>query len=93
MRVQLAWTMVTELLVTISGILILKLAASLLWSSQDSASISRSSCSRNNVSPLCHGLGIAAPRYIAIARAGAIEGYTESAFATATLIWRDCFRL
>ena len=30
MRVQLAWTMVTELLVTISGILILKLAASLL---------------------------------------------------------------
>jgi O-antigen/teichoic acid export membrane protein len=35
--------------------------------------------------PLVMGLGIAAPRYIAIARAGAIEGYTESAFATATL--------
>ena len=30
MRVQLAWTMVTEILVTILGILLLKLAASLL---------------------------------------------------------------
>ena len=85
MRVQLAWTMVTELLVTISGILILKLAASLLGP----AGFGEYSLSRRAVGlmylPLVMGLGIAAPRYIAIARAGAMEGYTESAFATATL--------
>lgn len=85
MRVQLAWTMVTELLVTISGILILKLAASLLGP----AGFGEYSLSRRAVGllylPLVMGLGIAAPRYIAIARAGAIEGFTESAFATATL--------
>ncbi len=85
MRTQLAWTMVTELLVTISGILILKLAASLLGP----VGFGEYSLSRRAVGllylPLVMGLGIAAPRYIAIARAGAMEGFTESAFATAAL--------
>jgi O-antigen/teichoic acid export membrane protein len=85
MRAQLAWTMVTELLVTIAGILVLKLAASLLGP----LGFGEYSLSRRVVSvlylPLVMGFGIAAPRYIAIARAGAMPGYTESAFATATL--------
>src|SRR5215212_10142748 len=85
MRVQLAWTMVTELLVTLSGILILKLAASMLGP----AGFGEYALSRRAVGllylPLVMGLGIAAPRYIAIARAGALQNYSESAFATATL--------
>ena len=85
MRVQLAWTMVTELLVTIAGILVLKFAASLLGP----LGFGEYSLSRRAVGmlylPLVMGLGVAAPRYIAIARAGAMSGYTESAFATATL--------
>ena len=85
MRVQLAWTMVTELLVTLSGILILKFAADLLGP----AGFGEYSLTRRATGllylPLVMGLGIAAPRYIAIARAGAMEGFTESAFATATL--------
>ena len=85
MRAQLAWTMVTELLVTIAGILVLKFAAALL----DPVGFGEYSLSRRAVGmlylPLVMGLGIAAPRYIAIARAGAMPGYTESAFATATL--------
>ena len=85
MRVQLAWTMVTELLVTISGILVLKFAADLLGP----VGFGEYSLSRRAVAllylPLVMGLGVAAPRYIAIARAGAMPGYTESAFATATL--------
>ena len=85
MRAQLAWTMVTELLVTIAGILVLKFAAALLGP----VGFGEYSLSRRAVGmlylPLVMGLGIAAPRYIAIARAGAMPGYTESAFATATL--------
>ena len=85
MRVQLAWTMVTELLVTLSGILILKFAADLLGP----AGFGEYSLTRRATGlmylPLVMGLGIAAPRYIAIARAGAMNGFTESAFATATL--------
>ena len=85
MRVQLAWTMLTEILVTISGILLLKLAASLLGP----VGFGEYALSRRAVGllylPLVMGLGIAAPRYIAIARAGALEKYSESAFATATL--------
>ena len=85
MRLQLAWTMVTELLVTLSGILILKLAATLLGA----AGFGEYSLSRRAVGllylPLVMGLGVAAPRYIAIARAGAMNGFSESAFATATL--------
>ena len=85
MRVQLAWTMLTELLVTISGILLLKLAASLLGP----VGFGEYALSRRAVGllyhPLVMGLGIAAPRYIAIARAGALDNYSESGFATATL--------
>lgn len=85
MRVQLAWTMLTEILVTISGILLLKLAASLLGP----VGFGEYALSRRAVGllylPLVMGLGIAAPRYIAIARAGALDRYSESGFATATL--------
>ncbi|HEX6573588.1 MAG TPA: lipopolysaccharide biosynthesis protein [Gemmatimonadaceae bacterium] len=85
MRLQLVWTVVTELLVTISGILVLKFAAALLGP----VGFGEYSLSRRAVGllylPLVLGFGVAAPRYIAIARAGAMEGFTESAFATATL--------
>jgi len=85
MRVQFAWTMVTELLVTIAGILVLKFAAALLGP----LGFGEYSLSRRAVGmlylPLVMGLGVAAPRYIAITRAGVMTGYTESAFATATL--------
>lgn len=85
MRVQLAWTMLTELGVTIAGILLLKLAASLLGA----VGFGEYVLSRRAVGllylPLVMGLGIAAPRYIAIARAGAMTGYSESSFAIATL--------
>lgn len=85
MRAQLAWTMVTELLVTVSGILVLKLAASLLGP----VGFGEYALSRRAVTlmflPLIMGLGIAAPRYVAIARTGAMEGYSESGFVTAAL--------
>lgn len=85
MRVQLAWTVLTELLVTACGILVLKLAASTLGP----AGFGEYALSRRAIGlmylPLVMGLGIAAPRYIAIARAGALENFSESAFATATL--------
>ncbi len=85
MRVQLAWTMLTEILVTISGILLLKLAASMLGPH----GFGEYALSRRAVGllylPLVMGLGIAAPRYIAIAKAGAIAGYSAAGFATATL--------
>lgn len=85
MRVQLAWTALTELLVTISGILLLKLAVSLLGP----AGFGEYALSRRAIGllylPLVMGLGIAAPRYIAITRAGAMREYSESSFATAAL--------
>ena len=85
MRAQLAWTMLTEVLVTVSGILILSLAASLLGP----VGFGEYAISRRAVGlmylPLVMGLGIAAPRYIAIARTGKLEGYEEGPFATATL--------
>lgn len=85
MRIQLAWTMLTELLVLVSGLLILKLAASLLGP----AGFGEYALSRRAIAllylPLVLGLGIAAPRYIAIARIGAMPGFSETGFATATL--------
>lgn len=85
MRVQLAWTMLTEMMVTISAILLLKLAASFLGP----AGFGEYALSRRAVGllylPLVLGLGVAAPRYIAIARAGAMREYSEGSFATATL--------
>lgn len=85
MRVQLAWTMLTEVLVTICGVLLLKLAASLLGP----AGFGEYALSRRAVGllylPLVMGLGIATPRYIAIARSGAGGEHSESAFALATL--------
>lgn len=77
--------MLTEILVTISGILLLKLAASMLGPQ----GFGEYALSRRAVGllylPLVMGLGIAAPRYIAIATAGAMAGYSASGFATATL--------
>src|SRR5687767_12200995 len=84
MRIQLAWTMLTELLVIVSGIVLLKLAASLLGL----VGFGEYTLSRRAIAllylPLVMGLGIAAPRYIAIVRAGALERYSESGFVTAT---------
>jgi O-antigen/teichoic acid export membrane protein len=85
MRQQLAWTMLTEFFVTVCGILLLKLAATMLGP----VGFGEYTLSRRAVGllylPLVMGLGIAAPRYIAITRAGALEKFSESAFATATL--------
>ena len=73
MRVQLAWTMLTEIMVTISSILLLKLAASLLGP----VGFGEYALTRRAIGllylPLVMGLGIAAPRYIAIARSGAMR--------------------
>ena len=86
MRVQLAWTVLTEILVTILGILLLKLAASLLTP----AGFGEYALSRRAVGllylPLVLGLGIAAPRYIAIARTGTMPDFSEASFATASLM-------
>jgi O-antigen/teichoic acid export membrane protein len=77
--------MLTEIMVTISGILLLKFAASLLGPT----GFGEYALSRRAVGllylPLVMGLGVAAPRYIAIARAGAMSEFSEGAFATATL--------
>ena len=85
MRAQLAWTMLTEVLVTLAGIVLLSLAASMLGP----VGFGEYAISRRAVGlmylPLVMGLGIAAPRYIAIARTGSLPGYTEGSFATATL--------
>lgn len=86
MRVQLAWTMLAEIAVMISGILLLKLAAQFL----DPAGFGEYTLSRRAVGllylPLVMGLGIAAPRYIAIAMAGALPEHSASSFAFAALI-------
>ena len=85
MRVQLAWTVVAEILVTLCGIFLLKLAASMLGP----VGFGEYALGRRVVGllylPLIMGLGIAAPRYIAIARGGLLKEYAESSFAFATL--------
>jgi len=84
MRAQLAWTLVTELVVMTASVLVLKLAAQLLGV----VGFGEYTLSRRAIAllylPLVMGLGIAAPRYVAIARAGALPGYSESSFAIAT---------
>ena len=85
MRIQLAWTILTEFLVMLSGVLVLKFAASLLGP----LGFGEYALGRRVVGllylPLIMGLGIAAPRYIAIARAAVLKEYAESSFAFATL--------
>lgn len=85
MRIQLAWTILTEFLVTLSGVLLLKLAASMLGP----VGFGEYALGRRVVGllylPLIMGLGVAAPRYIAIARAAVLKEYAESSFAFATL--------
>jgi O-antigen/teichoic acid export membrane protein len=85
MRIQLIWTVFTEFLVTLSGVLVLKFAASLLGP----VGFGEYALGRRVVGllylPLIMGLGIAAPRYIAIARAAVLKEYAESSFAFATL--------
>lgn len=85
MRLQLLWTMATEFLTLVCGVLLLKIAASVLGP----AGFSEYLLTRRAVGllylPLVMGLGVAAPRYIAIARTGAMSEFSESAFATATL--------
>ncbi len=85
MRVQLAWTMLAELAVMISGVLLLKLAAEFLGPT----GFGEYTLSRRAIGlmylPLVMGLGIAAPRYIAIARAGALPRFSGRSFASAAL--------
>ena len=84
MRAQLAWTLITELVVMTASILVLRLAAQLLGI----VGFGEYTLSRRAIAllylPLVMGLGIAAPRYVAIARAGALPGYSERSFAIAT---------
>lgn len=84
MRAQLAWTLVTELVVMTASVLVLKLAAQLLGV----VGFGEYTLSRRAIAllylPLVMGLGIASPRYVAIARAGALPGYSERSFAIAT---------
>ncbi len=85
MRSQLTWTLITELVVMAAGILVLKLAAQFLGA----VGFGEYTLTRRAISllylPLVLGLGIAAPRYIAIATAGALPGYSPRSFAVATL--------
>jgi O-antigen/teichoic acid export membrane protein len=85
MRSQLTWTLITELVVMAAGILVLKLAAQFLGA----VGFGEYTLTRRAISllylPLVLGLGIAAPRYIAIATAGALPGFSPRSFAVATL--------
>ena len=85
MRAQLGWTLITELVVMAASILVLKLAAQFLGA----VGFGEYTLSRRAVGllylPLVMGLGIAAPRYVAIARAGALPGYSARSFAFVTL--------
>ena len=85
MRSQLTWTLITELVVMAAGILVLKLAAQFLGA----VGFGEYTLTRRAIAllylPLVLGLGIAAPRYIAIATAGALPGYSPRSFAIATL--------
>ena len=85
MRSQLTWTLITELVVMAAGILVLKLAAQFLGA----VGFGEYTLTRRAIAllylPLVLGLGIAAPRYIAIATAGALPGYSARSFAVATL--------
>ena len=85
MRIQLAWTIITEMLVMLAGVLVLKFAAALLGP----MGFGEYALGRRVVGllylPMIMGLGIAAPRYIAIARAAVLKEYSESSFAFATL--------
>ncbi len=85
MRVQLAWTMLAEVVVMVSGVLLLKLAADLL----SPVGFGEYTLSRRAIGllylPLVLGLGIAAPRYIAIARAGALPGHSGRSFAAVAI--------
>ncbi len=84
MRTQLAWTALTEMIVTLMGVFLLKLAASMLGP----VGFGEYALGRRVVSllylPLIMGLGVATPRYIAIARAALVKKYSESSFALAT---------
>lgn len=75
----------TEALVTLAGVLLLKFAASMLGP----IGFGEYALGRRVVSllflPLIMGLGVAAPRYIAIARAQVTDQYRESSFAFAML--------
>jgi O-antigen/teichoic acid export membrane protein len=85
MRSQLTWTLITELVVMAAGIFVLKLAAQFLGA----VGFGEYTLTRRATAllylPLVLGFGIAAPRYIAIATAGALPGYSPRLFAVATL--------
>jgi O-antigen/teichoic acid export membrane protein len=85
MRSQLTWTTITEFVVMASGILVLKLAADFLGPHGfGEYTVSRRAASLLYL-PLVMGLGIATPRYISIASAGVMPGYSAGSFAFAAL--------
>jgi O-antigen/teichoic acid export membrane protein len=86
MRAQLGWTLVTELAVMAAGIFVLKLAAQLLGATGFGEYMLSRRAAGLIYLPLVMGLGIAAPRYIAIARTHAMAGYSEGSFAIGTLL-------
>jgi len=85
MRTQLTWALISELAVMAASIVLLKLAAQVLGV----VGFGEYTLSRRAIGflylPLVMGLGIAAPRYVAISRAGALPGYSASSFAVVTL--------
>jgi O-antigen/teichoic acid export membrane protein len=85
MRTQVTWALITELTVMAASIFVLKLAADFLGA----VGFGEYTLSRRATGllylPLVMGLGVAAPRYIAISRAGALAGYSPGAFAVAAL--------
>ncbi len=86
MRAQLAWTALTELLVMIAGVLVLKAAADLLGPAGfGEYTLTRRALNLMHL-PLMMGVGIAAPRYIAIVRAGMSAQESQSAFVFASLM-------
>jgi len=86
MRGQLAWTALTELLVMIAGVLVLKAAADLLGPAGfGEYTLTRRALNLMHL-PLMMGIGIAAPRYIAIVRAGMSDKESQSSFVFATLM-------
>jgi len=85
MRVQLAWTALTEMIVMIAGLLVLKAAADLLGPQGfGEYTLTRRALNLMHL-PLMMGVGIAAPRYIAIVRAGMSAQESQSSFVFATL--------
>lgn len=85
MRKQLVWTTIAEALIMASGILVLRFSAQLLGPEGFGEYMLSRRASGLIYLPLVMGFGLAAPRYIAIARGGTLSGYGEREFVLAAL--------